>query len=137
MYEYRCEESHYFTRFLPMAFYKQPQKCGCGKPAEKLLSAPAIHTDYPGYRCPITDVWIEGKRAHQENLARHGCRVYEPGETEDYKRRVAADEVKLDSSIESTVDQFIASRSADDVARLCNETAAGANCAIDRKTFRG
>ena len=45
-----------------------------------------ISSDYEGYNCPITNKWVEGKSAHRENLKRHGCRVFEPGELEEFKR---------------------------------------------------
>lgn len=45
-------------------------------------SSAMIGTDYKGYTCPVTNKWIEGKAAHQENLKRHNCRVLEKGEKE-------------------------------------------------------
>lgn len=50
-----------------------------------------IVSDYEGYSCPITGNWIEGKSSHRENLKKHGCRVFEPGELEDFKRNKPAD----------------------------------------------
>jgi hypothetical protein len=44
--------------------------------------APVVHGDYEGYTSPITGEWIEGRRAHREDLKRHGCRVYEGRESE-------------------------------------------------------
>lgn len=44
--------------------------------------APFVQGDYEGYQSPITGEWIEGRRAHREDLKRHGCRVYEGRESE-------------------------------------------------------
>jgi hypothetical protein len=45
-----------------------------------------VARDYEGYNCPVTGNWIEGRAAHRENLKRTGCRVFEPGELEQFKR---------------------------------------------------
>lgn len=76
----------------------------CHEPA---AFRPAVRGDYEGYACPITGAWIEGRKAHQENLRRHGCRVLEPGEKDEVIRRKAAGEAALDRSIEATVDEFV------------------------------
>jgi len=76
-------------------------------PMHRQICAPAVRGDYPGYDCPITGKWIEGKRAHQENLKLHGCRVLEPGETDQFKRRKAAEEAAFDSQIEETAAQLV------------------------------
>lgn len=43
----------------------------------------AVHGDYEGYQSPVTGEWIEGKRAHREDLKRHGCRLYEGRQVEE------------------------------------------------------
>ena len=43
---------------------------------------PMIGGDYKGYSCPVTGKWVEGKRAHAENLKQTGCRLLEKGEKE-------------------------------------------------------
>jgi len=47
-----------------------------------------ISGDYPGYVSPATGRWVEGKKAHQEDLKRSGCRIYEQGETQDYLKNL-------------------------------------------------
>jgi hypothetical protein len=56
--------------------------------------------DYKAYRCPVTGRPVEGRRAHQENLKRTGCRVLERGEREHNQRTRA----ESDRQIERTVD---------------------------------
>jgi hypothetical protein len=55
------------------------------KPAE-IISSKRVHvvSDINGYTCPVTNKWVEGRAAHRENLKRTGCRVFEPGERENY-----------------------------------------------------
>lgn len=50
-----------------------------------------IARDYEGYTCPITDKWVEGRAAHKENLRQHGCRVFEKGELEEFKKNKPRD----------------------------------------------
>jgi putative FmdB family regulatory protein len=80
--------------------------CGCAMTRQ--ISAPMVLGDYPGYDCPVTGKWIEGRRAHIENLARTGCRLLEPGEREANVRARRADDEALDRAVEETVDRHIA-----------------------------
>ncbi len=45
-----------------------------------------IARDYEAYECPVTGNMIEGRSAHRENLKQHGCRIFEPGEREQFIR---------------------------------------------------
>src|SRR5579862_638829 len=56
--------------------------------------APFVQGDYEGYQSPITGEWIEGRRAHREDLKRHGCRVFEGRESEQR----AADRVQTENA---------------------------------------
>jgi putative FmdB family regulatory protein len=107
MYEYKCPEGHRFTRFRKIAEYQAVEKCDCGAAANRVLSAPMVKGDYPGYECPISGKWIEGRKAHEENLAKHGCRVYESGETQEFMKRKEAEEAAFESRIESTAEEFV------------------------------
>jgi len=78
----------------------------CQAPMERQISAPAVVSDYAGYNCPISDKWIEGRRAHEENLKRHGCRIYETGETAEIRRKAASEDAAFDRSVDETVEQF-------------------------------
>lgn len=67
------------------------------------LPAPQISPDYGAYDCPVTGRTIEGRRAHRENLERHGCRVLEPGETERHRReRPRQKEAALNRAVEES-----------------------------------
>lgn len=105
----------------------------CGSLMNRQICAPAVRGDYAGYSCPITGKWIEGRRAHQENLKQHGCRVLEPGETEGTKRARAAADAALDKSVEQTVDKFVETLPTAKRERLFAEVEGGLDVAIERK----
>ena len=99
----------------------------------QLISAPHIVMDYPGYTCPVTGQWVEGRTAHRENLKRQGCRVLEPGETEQTRRRAAESESRLDRELDATVDQALASLPSREVEHLCNAVADGMTATVERR----
>jgi hypothetical protein len=96
------------------------------------LSAPAVRGDYEPYTCPISGTVISGRRAHEENLARHGCRVLEPGETSSVVSSRKAAEARLDSEIEATAEQFVHALPVEKRDRLCAELEAGVSAEILR-----
>lgn len=132
IYTYRCACGTQFDRFLPLSQYQTPQKCACGYTAEKILTPVAVRGDYPGYECPVSGKWIEGRKAHQENLARTGCRVLETGEREAYLKRQAREDTAFDAKVEETVDRFITTLPEQKRVGLFNEVAAGAVAEIIR-----
>ena len=104
IYTRQCPScAHKHTVFAAIAQRNAPVAClRCQEETVRILDAPAVHGDYEGYTCPITNTWIEGRKAHEANLAKHGCRVYEPGETKAAQRRKhAEDEAFLESTAES------------------------------------
>lgn len=133
LYNYRCDCGKGFTAFRPMAECAFPSPCPlCGALAERTLSAPRIISDLQGYTCPITDKWVEGRRAHEENLRRHDCRVLEPGEKEAAERFRRAEEASLDRAVEATVEQSLASMSSTKLEHLTREIDAGASTTFTR-----
>lgn len=134
VYDYRCPAcGSRFERFLRLADYNDPQQCQCGTIAVKQLAAPAVRGDYAGYSCPVTGAWIEGRRAHEENLKRHGCRVLEPGETDRARQNIALEESRLDKAVDETADRFIAGLSTAKREQLASEIAAGATATVVRQ----
>lgn len=135
LYEYKCANGHTQDIFLPMSEYLTPQVCrSCGEPTIKQLSTPAVRGDYQSYRCPITNEWVEGRRAHEENLRRHNCRLLEPGEREQAVSRRQFSDDALSRSIDRSLEQTLSSWSGDKIAQLCNEAADGAQAIITRST---
>ena len=132
LYSFRCRAGHDFDRILSLAKFDTPQSCDCGEPAARVITAPAIRMDYPGYTCPVTGEWIEGRKAHRENLAKTGCRILEPGETSAVVSRQQSSEAALDAAIDSTTDELISKLSTRDKERLAAETDSGLSAEIVR-----
>ena len=105
----------------------------CQTPMERKLCAPAVVADYAGYSCPISGKWVEGRRAHEENLKRHGCRVLEGGETDQVRRSRAQEESTLDREVDSTVEQFWEALPTDGREQLATAVTSGLDVSIDRK----
>lgn len=134
LYEYRCPVGHKFERFYRMAEDSSVAICSCGELAQKQLSAPVVRGDYPGYACPITGTWVEGRRAHEENLARHGCRVLETGEAAQAERVRVGNDRRFEAELDATVERELATMGSEKVARLCNEVADGTTAVYSRET---
>lgn len=96
------------------------------------LSAPAVRGDFAPYDCPITGKMISGRREHAENLARHGCRILEPGETSSVVSSRKSAEASLDLAIEATAEKFVHSLPVEKRDRLCAELEAGISADIVR-----
>ena len=98
IYTYSCPVCGHFDM-------RQEEPCECGAIASKVLVPVGVQPDLSGYSCPITGAWIDGRKAHQENLKRHGCRVYEAGETEQFKKRQADRQRDFERRTEEIVHQ--------------------------------
>lgn len=133
LYQYQCPDVHKFERILPLVRYDEPQNCPtCGQPAQKLVAAPAVRGDYAPYQCPVTGKMIEGRRAHIENLARHNCRILEPGEKEEAMRRRRASEEALENSVAETAAKFVAELPSEKREKLASELSHGIDVSIER-----
>ena len=118
----------------PLALLNREERCeACETPLVRLISAPAIASDFAGYFCPITDKWIEGRRAHTENLKRHGCWVYEAGETEQARKAKAQEEAAFDRGVDETVEQFYEALPTAKREQLATEIASGLDVVVERK----
>lgn len=73
-------------------------------PKKSHLPTPMIVSDYEAYECPVTGNMIEGRTAHEENLAKTGCRILERGEFEDVKKN---GKKRLGEKIDNIVDKAI------------------------------
>lgn len=107
------------SRFIKR-FKGEPACCSkCGSLA--ILDSPeARHSEQLqyDYECPITGIPIRSKRAHEENLKRHGKHVFEKGELEDAKRTRQAIDDELDRKLEETAAAFVGSLSPERKAQL-------------------
>lgn len=76
------------------------------------------------YACPVTGRPIRSKRAHEENLRIHGCHVLEKGEMDDAMRNRAAIDAALESKLDSTVEEVVATLPPDKLKQLETEALA-------------
>jgi hypothetical protein len=91
--------------------------------------------DQTDYTCPVTGDYIGSAHAHRNNLAKHGCRVLETGETEAAATRRAQDDAKLDKIIEDHVEREFEAFSSDKKEQLHNELVnGGLDLSVDRST---
>lgn len=134
MYSYKCPTcARRWDIFKPLAELNRVELCGnCNFAMNRQVVAPMVRGDYAGYKCPITGSWVEGRRAHEENLRKHGCRVLESGETEAVKRNRAASEAALDASVEATVEEFFETLPTEKKERLAAEVESGADTVLTR-----
>lgn len=135
LYEYCCKScGHDFARVLRMRDCDEQQTCEvCGGIGKKQLSISNIVCDYPGYECPVTGQWVEGRAAHRENLKRQGCRVLEKGEMEESQRRRRDEEKALEKSLDTSVEQFISGLPTRKLEKLEQEVRAGADTIVERR----
>lgn len=106
IYNYLCENcGAEYEAYRPVAEYQREYDCVCGFSAVRRIVPPAVLRDYPGYESPVTGRWVEGRRAHQEELARTGCRLYEKGETQAFEQQKVQRREQLDRAVESVVEQ--------------------------------
>lgn len=109
----------------------------CDRPTVRQLAAPRVVNDYPGYNCPVTGKWIEGRRAHIENLKATGCRILEPGEKEDAARARKASDDALDAAVDEHVERTIHEMEAPKRERLIAEVQGGMDVSIVRQSPKG
>ena len=136
VYSYRCQCGEVFDKFLPLKAYREAQVCpSCGLVAEKQLTAVAVLGDLPGYACPVTGKWVEGRRAHEQNLKETGCRVLEKGEREDAARFRKAADTALENAIADTAARAVAAMPVAKQEKLAAELASGASVSVERRTL--
>lgn len=134
LYDYKCRcgqvETEY-RRIEARDFDKWCPRCGTGM-KRILVTPPRVRGDVAGYTCPVTGKWIEGRRAHEENLKRQGCRVLEAGEVEAAVRYREMEDLAFDRRIEETVEREIDAMPSVKKERLANELEAGAAAEVVR-----
>lgn len=134
LYSYRCNScGNREERYLKLHEYKLVQDCSvCTFQLEKILMPAKISVDYVGYECPITGKWIEGKKAHRENLAIHGRRILEKGETQQLIANKAKQEAELDRLVDESVDRELSGYDAQKLENLGRAIESGLDISVDR-----
>jgi len=106
LYEYLCREHGRFEGWATMDKRHDLQKCPkCPSFSRFVVSAPRVFCDYPAYISPATGELVEGRRARQNDLAKSGCRPYEPGEMKDAQNAQKLQDAQLDAKIDEAVER--------------------------------
>lgn len=133
LYSYVCKScGNSEERYLKISQYDSSVECSvCSHVLEKLVDAARVSVDYEGYECPITGKWIEGKKEHRENLARHGKRVLEKGEREDLQKERQREEEELDRKIDEDIERQVSKLSTQEMENLARSVLSS-EISIDR-----
>ncbi|UOF77835.1 hypothetical protein [Bacteriophage sp.] len=134
IYRYKCSVCGIGREIVKkIADIDRTENClRCSTAMNRQICAPAVRGDYAGYECPVTGKWIEGRRAHEENLKRQGCRVLEPGETAQAAAFRKAQDEAFDKSVDATVDEFIETLPTAKKEQLANEVSSGLDVSVQR-----
>lgn len=136
-YSYKCPNKHITHKFSTIALYQPSVNCPeCGELAQRhITQAPMgfVQANFAPYDCPITGKIIDGRRAHEENLSRHECRILEPGERENVTRRRQAEDAAFDAAVEKTAEEFVEKLSGEKREQLGRELESGADISVSRQ----
>lgn len=131
-YLLKCDNEHYFDRYLKLAHYNDPQTCDCGAPAKRQITAPMIAPMFEDYESPIDGKPITSKAKRIEDLARSGCVPYETGVVENSTKIWKDSEAKLEQEFDKTIDMEISKMSAKQQDKLDQELRSGADIEYKR-----
>lgn len=136
IYTYSCRGcGSRFERYLPMALCSSLVIHDCAGVGQKIFLPPMVRGDLPGYTSPIDGRWIEGRRARLEDLRRHSCRPYEPGEKEQNERARVQANAALDARVDETVERAFDAMPTRKKELLEQEIRAGATTIVERSTL--
>jgi hypothetical protein len=117
IYTYRCPHGHLtelyfptFTRVVRACDHRAKQGRGaCALLISQILTAPLLVKAAPDvcYTSPIDGTPITSMAQRREDLARSGCRPYDPDQKTDYTRRLTESEAALDRTIEASVEEAV------------------------------
>lgn len=82
LYDFQCREGHRFERMVPLARFGDPQACGCGKSARRIVSAPLVVSDSIAPKWGADGKLHDSKASWERATDAKGERFYplEPGE---------------------------------------------------------
>jgi len=86
------------------------------------------------YESPVTGEPITSRAKRIEDMAKHGCIEYDPCMKQDYQRRIAEDEAKVDKQVDATVDAMLEKMPARKKEQLVAELSSGVDIDPVRRT---
>ena len=135
-YEFNCRRGHHFERILKVSDYRVEQVCECGADSRRIISIPRLVTAQPNvhYDSPIDGRPITSMAQRRDDLARSGCREYDPEMRKDADRFAKESEAKLDKQVDATVEAMFEKMPLRKKESLERELTAGADASIERRT---
>jgi len=109
IYVYECTQGHRFDKFLPLKDYNTTQVCECGKNAYRKIVPTMLSPDiapWDAYVSPTTGNLITSHKQRKQDMRNSGCVDYEPSLKKNYKRSEREEELKIEKSLDNTVDEI-------------------------------
>jgi len=127
LYSFRCPNDHNFERVLKVKDYDTLQYCDCGQKAKRQIVPTMIAPEFQDYQSPIDGAAISTKKRRIEEMAKHDCVDYEPSLKLEADKRVKEDEIRMDKSVDKTVDKLWYSMTSQQRENLARELTSGAD----------
>lgn len=105
LYTVKCPDCGAVDRIFRHVANRDHDLPQCHGTMARIVEAPAVQADLPGYTSPIDGRWIEGRRARTEDLKRSNCRPWEGMDTErkEAVKRADAADAEFGKKIEAGV----------------------------------
>jgi putative FmdB family regulatory protein len=82
LYVYQCAQGHTTEAYRPIAELDNCPACDCGLETKKIITPVMINGAFlgsyrnPGYKCPVTNQWVDTKRERLNIMAKHDLVEY-------------------------------------------------------------
>lgn len=140
VYEFKCENGHRRELYASIHSSIGAQGCAdCGLLMERIISAPLLVKAAADvcYDSPIDGTPITSWAARRNDLAKHGCREYDPEMKRDYHQRLKDSEAALEKAVDTHVEASIEKMPTKQRAKLYSElTQEGVSAEVVRSTPR-
>ena len=105
MYTVHCAECGKYDTIFRRIAQRDADLPVCHGLMHRIIEAPAVQDDLPGYQSPINGQWVEGRRARHEDLRRNHCRPWEglAAEKQEAHRRAAEIDRAYDKAVEGAI----------------------------------
>jgi putative FmdB family regulatory protein len=83
LYTYKCEKGHTKEAWSSISERESGPACECGLSMQMIITPVRINGAFlgsyanPGYRCPITQQWVDSKKQRLNIMAEHNVREYD------------------------------------------------------------
>lgn len=110
-YVYECQQHGRFERALRMKDHTSTAACPhCAATSPQVITRPMVIFDvapWAAFESPTTGKLITSRRESHEDLRRSGCRLLEPGESDQYRKDEARRQKENEKASEALVDHIV------------------------------